>query len=70
MVEQALYREITWNIDIGDISELGYGMIISRDLMNSLGLTIDLKHKALGWDKKNNIKFSNNNRTEDSTKCD
>ena len=43
-------KEITWNMDIGDLGVLEYDMIIGRDLMKSLGLIIDFKHEVLRWD--------------------
>ncbi len=43
-------KEITWNMDIGDLGVLEYDMIIGRDLLTSLGLIIDFKHEVLRWD--------------------
>ena len=43
-------KEITWDMDIGDLGVLEYDMIIGRDLLKSLGMIIDFKHGVLRWD--------------------
>ena len=37
-------------MDVGDIGVLDHDMIIGKDLMRSLGLIIDFRHKAHCWD--------------------
>ena len=46
------HRVITWQcyVDERDDNELGYDMIIGRDLMTSIGIQIDFQNKMLKWD--------------------
>ena len=39
------------DMDKGKLEELGYGMIIGRDLLFSLGMIIDFKYSITRWDK-------------------
>ena len=38
------------DIDQGKLDELGYGMIISRDLFQALKMTIDFEYQVLKWE--------------------
>ena len=44
-------RDITWSMDMdnGKLEELGYDMIIGRDLLLSLGMIIDFKYSVIRW---------------------
>ena len=46
------HRTVTWQCFIDDRSgdDLGYDMIIGRDLMTALGIQIDFQEKKLKWD--------------------
>ena len=46
------HRVVTWQcyIDERQGNELGYDMIVGRDLMTSLGIQIDFQDKKLKWD--------------------
>ena len=46
------HRVITWQcfIDERENNELGYDMIVGRDLMTSIGIQIDFQNKMLRWD--------------------
>ena len=61
-------KEITWDMDIGDLGVLEYDMIIGRDLLKSLGMIIDFKHGVLRWDDvtipMNRTKNKNKNKKE------
>ena len=51
-------------MDIGDLGVLQYDMIIGRDLMKSLNLIADFKHKIPHW---GGITIPMKNRTKDRT---
>ena len=44
---------MTWSmgVDKGKLEELGYDMIIGRDLLFSLGMIIDFKCSIIRWDE-------------------
>ena len=44
-------KDITWSMDIdnGKLEELGYDMIIGRDLLFSLEMIIDFKYSVIRW---------------------
>ena len=46
------HRTVTWQCFIDDRSgdDLGYDMIIGRDLMTALGIKLDFEEKKLTWD--------------------
>ena len=45
--------EITWDCDTDDASltELGYDMIIGRDLLKALKMIIDFEHEVIKWEE-------------------
>ena len=45
-------KEISWQMDIdqGKLEELGYDMIIGRDLLQALKMTIDFEYQVLKWE--------------------
>jgi len=47
-------KDITWSMDMdnGKLEELGYDMIIGRDLLFSLGMIIDFKYSVIRWGEK------------------
>ena len=48
-------KDITWSMDMdnGKLEELGYDMIIGRDLLLSLGMIIDFKYSVIRWGENN-----------------
>ena len=41
------------DMDNGKLEELGYDMIIGRDLLLSLGMIIDFKYSVIRWGENN-----------------
>ena len=41
---------ITWQFNVGDKDNLGYDMIIGRDLLSALGMNISFQKASLEWD--------------------
>ena len=44
-------KDIVWQVDIdsGELEELGYDMIIGRDLLHILKVVIDFEYKIIRW---------------------
>ena len=63
-------KEITWDCDVdgGSLTELGYDMIIGRDLLKALKMIIDSKHDVIKWEDSqiptNKTKLAGNNRKQ------
>ena len=63
-------KEITWDCDVdgGSLTELGYDMIIGRDLLKALKMIIDFKHDVIKWEDSqipmNRTKLAGNNRKQ------
>ena len=55
-------------MDSGKLEELGYDMIIGRDLLQALKVIIDFEYQVIRWDDvsipMNRTKLSKNNRKE------
>ena len=45
-------KDISWQMDIdkGKLEELGYDMIIGRDLLQALKMTIDFEYQVIKWE--------------------
>ena len=45
-------KDITWQVDMdsGKLEELGYDMIIGRDLLQALKVVIDFEYQVIKWD--------------------
>ena len=45
-------KEITWKCDVdnGSLLELGYDMVIGRDLLKALKMIIDFEHDTIKWE--------------------
>ena len=50
--EFSMSKEITWQVDMdsGRLEELGYDMIIGRDLLQALKVIIDFEYQVICWD--------------------
>ena len=63
-------KDITWSMDMdnGKLEELGYDMIIGRDLLFFLGMIIDFKYSVIRWGENdipmNRTKLAQNDRKE------
>ena len=55
-------------MDSGKLEELGYDMIIGRDLLQALKIIIDFEYQVIGWDDvsipMNRTKLTKNERKE------
>ena len=63
-------KDITWQVDMdsGKLEELGYDMIIGRDLLQALKVVIDFEYQVIKWDDvsipMNRTKLSKNIKKE------
>ena len=63
-------KDITWQVDMdsGKLEELGYDMIIGRDLLQALKVVIDFEYQVIKWDDvsipMNRTKLSKNVKKE------
>ena len=50
--EFSMSKDITWQVDMdsGKLEELGYDMIIGRDLLQALKVVIDFEYQVIRWD--------------------
>ena len=50
--EFSMSKEITWKVDMdsGKLEELGYDMIIGRDLLQALKVVIDFEYQVIRWE--------------------